>query len=226
MIGGKGNGNGKFQNITGIAVDSEGYLYVADSDLHCIQKFTMSGQLVTQFGSEGTAEGQFNGPYGLVLSQSKLSFVCDSNNHRIQVFRNEQFSYTFGQYGEEPGYFHPPRDLTLNSNEDQLFNTDCLNHRVQVFTPNGQFLRIFGNFTEILIKLQYSVGIYYTPDNHLLISSYGNDCVMVFEEDGRFVSAIEGTYQGKERFSGPCGVIMINNGQIVIASCTHKLVVF
>ena len=50
----------------------------------------------------------------------------------------------------------------------------------------------------------------------------------MFEEDGRFVSAIEGTYQGKERFSNPCGVIMMDNGQIVIASqsTTHKLVVF
>ena len=95
-----------------------------------------------------------------------------------------------------------------------------------MFTPNGQFLRIFGNFTGILIKLQYSVGIYYTPDNHLLISSCDNDCVLVFEEDGRFVSAIEGTYQGKERFSRPRGVIMMNNGQIVIASGGHKLVVF
>ena len=226
VIGGRGNGNGKFHCITGIAVDSKEYLHVADRELHHIQKFTMSGQFVSQFGSKGTAEGQFNAPLGLVLSHSELLFVCDCNNHRIQVFRNEQFSYTFGQYGKEPGYFDCPCDLTLNSNEDQLFITDFDNHRVQVFTPNGQFLRIFGNFTDIPFKLQNPVGIYYTPDNHLLISSFSNHCVLVFEEDGRFVSAIEGTYEGKERFSKPCGVIMMNNGQIVIASSTHKLVVF
>ena len=227
VIGGRGNGNGKFQIITGIAVDDKGYLYVADSHLHSIQKFTMSGQFVSHFGSKGTAEGQFNGPSSLVLSQSELLFVCDCNNHRVQVFRNEHFSYTFGQYGKEPGYFDCPRDLTLNSNEDQLFITEEENHRVQVFTPNGQFLRIFGNFTDIPFKLQRPVGIYYTPDNHLLISSYDNHCVSVFKEDGRLVSAIEGTYQGKERFSYPCGVIMMNNGQIVIASSgTDKLVVF
>ena len=227
VIGGRGNGNGKFQAITGIAVDSEGYLYVADSNLRCIQKFTMSGQLITQFGSEGTAKGQFRGPCGLVLSQSELLFVCDSGNHRIQVFRNEQFSYTFGQYGEETGCFNYPVDLALNTNEDQLFITEERGRRVQVFTPNGQFLRIFGNFTDIPFKLQNPVGIYYTPDNHLLISSYGTHCVLVFEEDGRFVSAIEGTYQGKKRFRRPCGVIMMNNGQIMIASNgTHRLVIF
>ena len=223
VIGGSGNGNGKFKCITGIAVDNKGYLYVADCDLHCIQKFTLNGQFVSQFGNKGTAEGQLNAPFGLVLSQSELLFVCDFNNHRIQVFRNEVFSCTFGQCGKEPGCFNNPRDLTLNNNEDQLFITDGNNHRVQMFTPSGQFLRIF----DIRFKLQNPIGIYYTPNNHLLISSLANHCVLVFEEDGRFVSAIEGTYQGKERFSHPGGVIMMDDGQIVIAShATNKLVVF
>ena len=227
VIGGRGNGNGKFQCVTGIAVDNKGYLYVADRDLHCIQKLTMNGQFVSQFGSEGTAEGQFKGPYGVVLSQSELLFVCDTAIHRIQVFKNELFSYTFGQYGKEPGCFNYPHDLTLNSNEDQLFITDRDNHRVQVFNPSGQFLRIFVNFIDIPFKLQNPIGIYYTPDKHLLISFRLKHCMLVFEEDGRFVSATEGTYKGKERFTTPCGVIMMNNGQIVIASYTaHKLVVF
>ena len=227
VIGGRGNGNGKFQCITGIAVDNKGYLYVADHDLHCIQKFTLNGQFVSQFGSKGTTESHFNVPLGLVLSQSEMLFVCDCDNHRIQVFKNELFNCSFGQYGKDPGCFDGPRDVTLNSNEDQLFIADGINHRVQVFTPSGQFLRIFGHLTDVPFKLQGPIGIYYTPDNHLLISSFVNHCILVFEEDGRFMSAIEGTYQGKKRFSRPCGVIMMNNGQIVIVSnVTNKLVVF
>ena len=226
-IGGTGNGNGRFRNPTGMVVDDKGYLYIGDHTLHCIQKLTLRGQFVSQFGSEGTAEGQFKIPIGLLFSQSKLLFVCDSENHRIQVFKNEKFSYAFGQFGNKPGYFNAPNDLTLNSNEDQLFITDRCNDRVQAFTPSGQFLKIFGNFTDVPFKLQSPVGIYYTPDNHLLISSCGNHCVLVFEEDGRFVSAIEGTYQGKRKFSCPCGVMMMSNGQIVIASVnTHRLIVF
>ena len=227
VIGGRGNGNGKFKCITGIAVDNKGYLYVAYSQLHCIQKFTLNGQFVSQFGSKGTTESHFNTPLGLVLSQSELLFVCDCGNHRIQIFKNELFNYSFGQYGKDPGCFDGLCDVTLNSSEDQLFITDGNNHRVQVFTPSGQFLRIFGNYTDVPFKFQHPIGIYYTPDNHLLISSRSNHRVLVFEEDGRFVSAIEGTYQSKKRFSSPSGVIMMNNGQIVIASNdTDKLVVF
>ena len=146
VIGGRGNGNGKFQLTTGIAVDSKGYLYVADYNLHCIQKFTLSGQFVSQFGSEGTAQGQFNNPHGLVLSQSELLFVCDYGNNRIQVYKNEIFSHTFGQYGKKPGCFDCPFDLALNSNEDQLFIADNNNHRVQVFTPSGEYLEILLTF--------------------------------------------------------------------------------
>ena len=95
-----------------------------------------------------------------------------------------------------------------------------------MFTTDGQFLRIFGNVTETTLNLEQPVGIYYTFDNHLLISSNGNHCVMVFEEDGRFVSVIEGTYQGKERFRYPCGIIMMNSGQIIIACADNNLIVF
>ena len=154
--------------------------------------------------------------------------MCDLNNHRIQVFQNEQFSYCFGQCGTQPGSFNESVDLTLNNSEDQLFVTDYSNHRVQVFTPKGQFLRVFGNFSSISFQLQRPAGIHYTPDGHLLISSYGTNCVLVFAEDGKFVSAIEGTYQGKKRFGHPCGVVMMNNGDIVIAggSSSNRLVVF
>ena len=53
---------------------------------------------------------------------------------------------------------------------------------------------------------------------------YDNHCVLVFEEDGKFTSPIEGTYQGKKRFKYPRGIVMMDNGQIVIAC--RKLVVF
>ena len=224
VIGGAGSGNGKFQYTTGITVDKKkGYLYVADCNLHCIQKFKLNGEFVSQFGTEGSNDGELNCPDGLVFSQSELLFVCDKDNNRIQVFKSEQFSYCFGEHGTERGTFN---HLTLNNSEDQLFITDCYNHRVQVFTPKGQFLKVFGNFkfTDHSFNLRRPVGIHSTSDGHLLVSSYDNHCVLVFEEDGKFTSAIEGTYQGKKRFKYPRGIVMMDNGQIVIAC--RKLVVF
>ena len=96
------------------------FVYVADNYLHCIQKFTLNGQFVSQFGSEGTAEGQFKDPHGLAFSQSKLLFVCDCNNHRIQVFENDRYSYSFEQSDTKIGQIDPT-DLKIDQVTMQAF---------------------------------------------------------------------------------------------------------
>ncbi len=64
-----------------------GNLYVADRNLHRMQKFTGEGSFVTKWGSFGTGEGQFTRPYALRAGANGLVFVADSGNHRIQKFR-------------------------------------------------------------------------------------------------------------------------------------------
>ena len=54
--GSNGTGDGQFtmsnlEGAWGIAVDPQGYVYVTDSNLNRVQKFTSSGQFVTKWGS-------------------------------------------------------------------------------------------------------------------------------------------------------------------------------
>ena len=44
----------------GVAVDSSGNVYVADSGNNRIQKFDSNGTFITKWGSTGTADGQFH----------------------------------------------------------------------------------------------------------------------------------------------------------------------
>ena len=227
-IGGSGYGYGRFSCMTGVAADKNGHLYIADRDLHCIQKLQLKGgKFICQFGSKGSAAGLFNCPCALLLSQSGLLFVCDTENYRIQVFKNERFYYSFGKRGTKPGAFNQAIDLTMNNSEDQLFVTDSKNHRIQLFTPKGQFLKVFSNFIGVPIYVLNPSGVHYTPDGHLLISAGITNSVLVFQEDGKFVSSIEGFYQDKRRFVNPRGIMMMNNGQIVITSFSdHRLFIF
>ena len=206
-------GDRSFEDIRGVTVNQKGVTFVADQKLNCIQKFELNGKFLSTFGVSGKNPGEFQSPHGLLFSQSRHLFVCDRHNHRIQVFKNEKFVYYFGQYGTAPSAFNEPVDLALNNNEDQLFVTDCGNHKVQVFNPRGQFLRVFGGLVDLSIDLQHPVGIYCTADNHLLISSYDTDSVLIFNEDESFHSFIKDL----KKFNSPCGVVMINR-QIVIAS--------
>ena len=89
--------------------------------------------------------------------------MCDKDNHRIQIFKSNNF-VSFGEQGSEPGNFNQPVDLTVNNSEDQLI-TDCYYHRVKVFTPQGQFLRLFKFYTDFHFTLHCPVGKDFKLDN-------------------------------------------------------------
>lgn len=217
----------KFKSIGGIAVNNKTMqVYVADQLSNCVRKFQLNGQFVAQIGRKGIGNGEFRSPCGLLLSSTESLYVCDTNNHRIQVFHhNDVFAFKFGQRGLNPGSFDKPEALAMNNSEDNLFIGS--DNRVQVFTIDGQFIKVFDHFRSASHKLITPVGICFTPDNHVMISSYGTHCVFVLKEDGTHVAVIKGSYQGKERFVFPAGVIVRDNGNIVIASSgNHQLAVF
>jgi streptogramin lyase len=70
----------------GVAVDSSGNIYVADSFNDRIQKFDSVGNFITKWGSGGEEEGQFFGAYGVAVDSSGNVYVADTGNDRIQKF--------------------------------------------------------------------------------------------------------------------------------------------
>jgi len=87
-----------FNSPFGVANDGE-FVYVTDSANHRVQKFTLNGVYVSQWGSFGSEPGQFNTPKGIAVN-NRFVFVVDQANHRFQVF--DKFGYlvmVFGEYG-------------------------------------------------------------------------------------------------------------------------------
>jgi sugar lactone lactonase YvrE len=80
-----------FNYPTGIAVDSQGYLYVGDSDNNKIRKITPTGHVITLAGGQGAgyADGLyntavFNYPSRIALDAQGMVYVPDANNHVIR----------------------------------------------------------------------------------------------------------------------------------------------
>lgn len=82
----------RFSSPNGVAVDSAGSVYVADTGNNTIRKVTSAGVVTTLAGSplvvgnsDGTGmDAQFNGPSGVALDELGSLYVIDSSNHTIR----------------------------------------------------------------------------------------------------------------------------------------------
>ena len=108
-IGSFGESPGQFIWPTGIAVDSQGLIYVSDEYTHRITVFDSSGGLQEVWGAQGDGNGELNGPSGLAFDSQGDLYVVDHLNNRVQKFtRDGRFMLTFGSEGAEAGQFNLP----------------------------------------------------------------------------------------------------------------------
>ncbi len=78
----------QFDNPQGMAIDSDGNIYVADTGNNRIQRFDQIGTLETRvlWGTYGALDGQFNQPRNVAVDSSDRVYVSEVANRRIQVF--------------------------------------------------------------------------------------------------------------------------------------------
>ena len=71
----------------GIAVDSDGHIYVVDAAFGNFQIFNREGRILLFVGQMGHQPGQFWLPTGMYINAQDRIYVSDSLNARIQVFQ-------------------------------------------------------------------------------------------------------------------------------------------
>ena len=77
-----------------------------------------------------------------VNSQGEL-WVCEYGaTERVQRFSKDgrRLLASFGRFGSGPGEFNRAEGLCVDR-QDRLYVADSCNHRIQVFAPDGRWLR-------------------------------------------------------------------------------------
>ena len=83
-----GDGPGYFARPKGIAVDSDGHIWVADEMEDRLQVFNREGQLLTYIGQgHGELPGQFKALVGVAIDKQNRVFTTEQYPGRVQMFR-------------------------------------------------------------------------------------------------------------------------------------------
>ena len=142
-VGGAGTEPGMLANPIGVAVASNGAIYVSESATSRVSRFDTDGRFHSAWGGAGSEPGRFFSAMGIAVSNKHEVFVADFGNHRVQVFDGEaSFLREWGRPGSAPGEFENPIGLQIGP-AGNVWVVDSGNERVQVFSQVGELLRVF-----------------------------------------------------------------------------------
>ena len=159
-------GEGMFQNAHGAYIDDKGYIYCVDRDRHVLWKFTTDGELLMTIGNvDQAADGEpFNLPTDVALTPDGGIYVSDGyGNNRVHRFSPEgELLLSWGEPGEGPGQFNLPHGIWVRGGK--VYVADRQNHRIQIFTLEGEYIDEWGGFKQPCDLSIDEAGIVYVPE--------------------------------------------------------------
>ncbi len=229
-IGQEGVGDGEFSSPTGIALDTDGNIYVADTDNHSIQKFDKAGKFLARWGSEPSSqEGQFYYPRGLAVGPDSVMYVADSGNNRVQKFDLEGNvqkawgKFGFAWRGADIGKFDVPWGLATDQ-DGNVYVSDTSNARIQKFQSDGQPLLKWGRDGSFDGAFFFPRGVTVDFVGNIYVADESNNRIQKFDQRGSFLTKWGREGKGPGQFKSPWGIACDALGNVyVVDSGNHRI---
>ena len=143
----------RFYRPSGVAVDTAGNVFVADTQNHTIRKVTSAGVVTTLAGTAGSlgstdgtgSAARFDNPYGVSVDTSGNVFVADAFNHNIRKVTSAGVVTTLAGGSGISGStdatgsaarFNYPFGVSVNTSGN-IFVADRNNHTIRKVTSAG-----------------------------------------------------------------------------------------
>jgi DNA-binding beta-propeller fold protein YncE len=177
--GGPGAGKGEFDSPTGIFVEGNGNVLVADTGNGRIEKFSPNGTFVTSIG-------QFEAPNGIALDRAANIYVADASNHRVQKLAADG-TFIAEWKGPQPG-FYGPRRIAIGP-DGSVYVVDQGQSRIAKLSPEGQPLSVWGSKGNGDGKFDDPTSVAVDPTtNKVYVADPRNKRIQIFDQTGKFLS--------------------------------------
>jgi DNA-binding beta-propeller fold protein YncE len=175
--GGKGSGKGQFDNPHGLALDTTGNIFVADTDNGRIEKFSPRGTFITSIK-------QFEAPNGIVVDRAGNIYVAEiGSKHRVRKLGPDG---TF--IAEWAPALYGPRKMAIGP-DDSVYVVDSGRNRIVKFSPDGRVLTTWGSegSGDGQFRGLTSVAID-SANKRAYVADAMNGRIQVFDLDGKYLA--------------------------------------
>jgi PKD repeat protein len=222
--GSNGTGDGQFNYAKGVAVDSLGNVYVADSMNNRIQKFDNNGEFITKWGSFGDGDGQFDSPAYVAVDSLDNVYVTDLKNNRIQKFDNDGgFITKWGYFGDGNGQFNSPVGVAVDSSGN-VYVVDSWNNRIQKLDNNGNFIAKFGSEGSEEGQLENPVSVAVDSSGNVYVVDNSHAYIQKFDNSGNFITKFGSEGDGEGQFDYLVGVAVDSSDNVYALECMNNYI--
>ena len=201
-----------------------GNVLVVDKGNNRVQKFSPSGDYLSQFGVTGAGDGQFTGPTSIAIDPKGNIWVLDSANRRVQKFNpNGEYLSKFGTGGTGNGQLSTAEGIAIDS-KGNIWIADTYNSRVQKFNEKGEFLKVVGSKGTGVGQLIEPTGIAIGPNGNAWVADWSNNKVVVFNEAGEYVRQFGTSGTGNGQFTRPDVVAVNGKGDVFVGDQNNSRV--
>jgi sugar lactone lactonase YvrE len=177
--------------VNGLAIDDDDRLFVSDGKMHRVTIFNAKHDVDGQI-TEGLVD-----PVGLAIdTANRFLYVVDTQQDQVIVYDADTLKLLrrIGTGGKNhflttPGDFGAPQGVALDQ-DGNVYVTDTLNNRVEIFDADGNFISLFGKNGDGPGYFARPKGIAVDGDGHIWVADEVTDRLQVFNREGRLLTYI------------------------------------